>query len=131
MYDFDWWVVIGKSLGGWYCAKCGCRYCGDPMNGALAVLPRGSDELSLVTRINLPTRKLCNLIDVLKWINFIRTGNMNLAHDSLHNIESMLRDIQSFITADNDKVAKAPNEFGMSKFCCSAARLRIEGSSRF
>ena len=25
MYDFDWWVVIGKSLGGWYCAKCGCR----------------------------------------------------------------------------------------------------------
>ena len=71
------------------------------MNGALAVLHRGSDELSFVTRINLPTRKLCNLVDFLKWINLIRTGNMNLAHDSLHGVEPMMRDSKFLITSDN------------------------------
>ena len=85
------------------------------MNGALAVPREGSDELSFVTRINLPTGKLSNLVNFLKWINLIRTGNMNLAHDSLHDVEQMLRDIEFLITSDNDKVAIAIDELGMAK----------------
>ena len=100
------------------------------MNGALAVLHRNSEQLSFVTRVNLPIGKLSDLVNFMKWINFIRTGNMNLAHDSLHDIESMLRDIKSFITADNDKAAKAFNDLGVSNFFCTVLDLKTVFGSK-
>ena len=40
---------------------------------------------------------------------------MNLAHDSLHDIEQMLRDMKFLITSDNDTAAKALTELGVTK----------------
>ena len=42
-------------------------------------------------------------------------GNMNLAHDSLHVVEQMLRDIKFLITSDDDRAAKALNRLGVAK----------------
>ena len=68
------------------------------MNGAIAVHVRGRADLSFITRLDIPTGSLANLAAFLKWINFLRTGNMNLRHDSLNDIEMLIRDVKAMIT---------------------------------
>ena len=96
------------------------------MNGALALFQRGSDELSFFTRIHLSTRKLCNLVNFLKWINFISAGNMNLAYDnsSRHWTDASGRQISDHV--GRDKAAKALNEFGVTNIFCTVVHHRIQ-----
>ena len=78
VFDYDWIVVKGQKLRGWYCAKCGRKCCQDPMNGAIAVHVRGRAELSFITRLDIPTGSLSNLAAFLKWIKFL----VNRKHES-------------------------------------------------
>ena len=85
------------------------------MNRAIAVLVRGRADLSFITRLDIPTGSLANLAAFLKYINLLRTGNVSLQHDSLNNIEMLIRDIKAMITQDNKAAANSLEELGVTK----------------
>ena len=88
------------------------------MAGALAILHKKRKELCAITRISLPTGKTANVIAMLKWLNILRTGSLQLAGDALHDVEVLLLEIRDMIVRDNDVAARALKALGArSEFC--------------
>lgn len=60
-FDYGWFVIGGRIIGGWYFAKYGSISCKMPMNGAIALYLRRHARMSFITRTVIPVGKLANL----------------------------------------------------------------------
>ena len=100
-HDFDWWFIAKGNLKGWYCGKCGCNCVSNFIAGAVAILHKACRDLCVMTRIVIPTGKAANVFSLLKCLNILRTGNLMLAEDALHNVELLLCEINAMILRDS------------------------------
>ena len=66
-------------------------------------------------------RQAFNVCRFLTWLNIIRTGNMNPAEDSLHNVEQMLYDIKAMIVRDKNMAATVFIQLGVPRVFCQVA----------
>ena len=55
---------------------------------------------------------------MMKWLNILRTGSLQLAGDALRDVEVLLIEIRDMIVTDNDVAARAFKALGArSEFC--------------
>ena len=73
------------------------------MAGALAILHKKCKE----TRITIPTSNTVNVFTIMKWLNSLRTGSLQLAGDALHDVKVLLIEIRDMIVTDDDVAARA------------------------
>ena len=71
------------------------------MQGALEIPSKGKADKSFVADMAIPDGKLANTIAFLKFVNLIRSGNMNVWKDSIKDVSKHVADIKHIITVNN------------------------------
>ena len=112
-HDFQRWRIAKGKLKGWYCVHCMCSQIQKPMVGAFAILHKTRKDVGVMNRIMIPTGKAANVFSMSKWLNILRTGNLMLAEDALHNVAVLLCEIRAMIVRDNNVAAQVFRAFGV------------------
>ena len=124
-HDFDCWLIASGKMKGWYCGQCGCKSIPNPLAGALAMFHTHRTDLCVMSRIALPTGKAANVYSMLKLLNVLRTGDLMLAENALHNVEVLLIAIRAMIVRDNNVAAQVLRATGVRTEFCKVVHLRV------
>ena len=102
-----------------------------PMKGAIAFDLRRHARMSFITRTVIPVGKLANLLSFLKWINLMKTGNVNLSYDSLTNIVKQIADLKHMTTLDDNAAARTLEALGATRRVCQIVTPKTINNAPF